>query len=101
MDRETFPTLASIEDALGPVEVLPVPVPADCTDGFLGAYWRRPEAYLDAGARGAISAFAKFPDVDARLSGLRADLADGTWERRNRDLLALDEIDLGYRLVIV
>lgn len=100
MDRETFPTLATIEDALGPVEVHPVPVPADCTDGFLGAYWRRPERYLDPGARGAISAFAKLPEVDARLSRLRADLADGIWERRNGELLALDELDIGYRLVV-
>lgn len=100
MDRETFPTLATIEDALGPVEVRPVPIPADCTDGFLGAYWRRPATYLDAGARGAISAFARLHDVDTRLAQLRADLADGSWERRNRDILSLAEIDLGYRLIV-
>jgi len=100
MDRETFPTLATVEDALGPVEVHPVPVPADCSDGFLGAYWRRPESYLDAGARSAISAFAKLRDADARIARLRADLADGTWERRNRDILGLSEIDLGYRLIV-
>lgn len=100
MDRETFPTLSTIEDALGPVEVRPVPIPADCTDGFLGAYWRRPATYLDAGARGAISAFARLRDADARLARLRADLADGTWERRNRDILSLAEIDLGYRLIV-
>ena len=28
-------------------------------DGFLGAYWRRPHAYLDAGVRSAISTFAQ------------------------------------------
>ena len=100
MDRETFPAVAAIAEALGPVEVQPVPIPADCTDGFLGAYWRRPAAYLDSGARGAISAFAKLHEVDARLSRLRADLANGAWQRRNGDLLALDEIDLGYRLIV-
>lgn len=100
IDRETMPRLAEIERVLGPCEVRPVPVPADCSDGFLGAYWRRPERYLDAGARGAISAFAKLRDPQPGLDRLRADLADGTWQRRNASLLALPELDIGYRLVV-
>jgi SAM-dependent methyltransferase len=99
-DRVTFPTLGMIEDVLGPIEVRPVPIPADCTDGFLGAYWRRPEVYLDPGARAAISMFAKLDDVETRIARLRADLADGSWERRNGHLLAKPELDLGYRLVV-
>jgi hypothetical protein len=31
---------------------------------------------------------------------LAADLDSGEWERRNADLLDLDELDLGYRLVV-
>ena len=31
--------------------VAPVPIPAACTDGFAGAYWRRPEAYLEPAVR--------------------------------------------------
>ena len=31
--------------------VAPVPIPPDCTDGFAGAYWRRPEAYLEPAVR--------------------------------------------------
>lgn len=99
-DRRVFPTLAAMEAVLGPVEVRAVPVPADCVDGFLGAFWRRPATYLDAGARGAISAFARLHDVDARLARLRADLADGTWAARNGELAGLSEIDLGYRLIV-
>jgi hypothetical protein len=100
IDRATMPPLASIERVLGPMEARPVPVPADCSDGFLGAYWRRPEAYLDAGVRGAISSFAKIASLQAGLARLRADLADGTWHRRNASLLALSELDIGYRLVV-
>ena len=33
---------------MGAGEVVDVPIPHDCLDGFLGAFWRRPEAYLDA-----------------------------------------------------
>jgi SAM-dependent methyltransferase len=100
LDRPIFPALDELRRLLGPIEVRPVPIPHDCTDGFLGAYWRRPAAYLDPGVRGAISTFAKLPDVEAGLGRLRADLADGTWARRHADLLDRTELDLGYRLVI-
>ncbi len=99
-DRAAFPSFGRMEGVLGPMRIHPVPVPADCVDGFLGAYWRRPAAYLDDGARGAISAFSKLDDAATGLSRLRADLADGTWERRNGDLLGRAELDVGYRLVV-
>jgi SAM-dependent methyltransferase len=99
IDRPIFPTLDELRGALGAVEVRPVPVPADCTDGFLGAYWRRPTAYLDPAVRGAMSTFAKLPDAERGVARLRADLADGSWHRRHADLLDRSELDLGYRLV--
>jgi hypothetical protein len=88
LDREIFPTLEDLRRALGRIEVRPVFVPHDCVDGFLGAYWRRPQAYLDAGVRGAISTFTKLADAEPGLARLRADLADGTWERRHGHLRA-------------
>jgi SAM-dependent methyltransferase len=95
-----FPPFDALAEVLGPLEVRTVPVPADCTDGFLAAYWRRPAAYLDPALRGAISAFARIPDAASRLERLAADLADGSWERRNGNLLALPELDVGYRILI-
>lgn len=100
IDRPIFPAIADFRRGLGEVEVRPLAVPHDCTDGFLGAYWRRPAAYLDAGVRGAISTFAKIANVEAGVTRLRRDLEDGTWARRHGDLLARSELDLGYRLVI-
>jgi SAM-dependent methyltransferase len=100
MDLLTMPAIAQMESVLGPVEIRPVPVPADCTDGFLGGYWRRPERYLDEGARGAISAFAKLRDPRPGLERLRADLADGSWNVRHGHLLALTDLDIGYRLIV-
>jgi len=100
IDRRIFPGLDDFRRALGKIEVQPLPVPHDCTDGFLGAYWQRPAAYLDPAVRGAISTFTKLRDVEPGLARLRADLADGTWLRRHADLLDRSEIDLGYRLVI-
>jgi SAM-dependent methyltransferase len=100
LDRPIFPSLEELGRRLGPLEVRSIPVPHDCTDGFLGAYWRRPEAYLDAGVRGAISTFSKLRDVEPGLTRLRRDLADGTWHARHADLLDRSDLDLGYRLVI-
>jgi SAM-dependent methyltransferase len=102
IDRRIFPAIEDYRRALGRIEVHPLPIPHDCVDGFLGAYWRRPRAYLDAGVRGAISTFAKMPrgDVEAGLERLRHDLEDGTWARRHGDLMNRSEIDLGYRIVI-
>ena len=102
IDRRIFPTLDEFARALGPIDVRPLPIPHDCVDGFLGAYWRRPESYLDAGVRGAISTFTKLADADVEsgLARLRADLADGTWERRHGHVRGRDAVDLGYRLVV-
>jgi SAM-dependent methyltransferase len=100
IDRPIFPSLDELRSLLGTLEVQPVPVPHDCLDGFLGAYWRRPEAYLDPGVRGAMSTFTKLRDPEPGVARLRADLADGTWQRRHADLLDRADLDLGYRLVI-
>jgi len=99
MDRPAFPSLREIEMAIGPVVAHPVPVPADCSDGFLGAYWQRPALYLDAQARAAISAFSKF-DSTAGLARLSRDLEDGTWLDQYGTLQELRELDVGYRLVV-
>jgi SAM-dependent methyltransferase len=94
--------LAEVVDALGGARVEPVAIPHDCRDGFLHAYWRRPRAYLDPRVRAGISAFALIDqgEVAEALRRLEADLDSGEWERRHADLLALDELELGYRLVV-
>lgn len=100
LDEAQMPAVADYERWLGPVEVTPVPVPHDCVDGFLYAYWRRPEAYLDARIRSGSSSFWAIGDAEAGLQRLRRDLETGEWARRYADLLALDAYDAGYRLVV-
>jgi len=79
----------------------PVPVPADCTDGFGAAYWRRPDAYLDATVQAGMSFLARADHrlLQPGLTRLAADLASGRWHDEHAELLDLDELDLGYRLV--
>ena len=100
-DIARCPPLEAVTRLIGPdAAVTPVPVPHDCTDGFFGAFWRRPEAYLDPVVRAGISNLAHFGDALApAFEHLAADLDSGAWHRRHADLLELDELDLGYRIV--
>ena len=99
LDEAQMPPMELYGEVLGRVEVAPVAVPWDCHDGFLYAYWRRPEAYLDPHIRTGISSFWKMDDVELGVARLGADLASGEWRRRQAGLLGLDELDVGYRLV--
>jgi SAM-dependent methyltransferase len=87
----------------GRLSVEAVPVPHNCRDGFYGAYWRRPRAFLDPVVRAGISVFSQVPEaaVAGALERLRADLDSGAWARRHADLLDLEELDLGYRVITV
>jgi SAM-dependent methyltransferase len=72
--------LGQIAQMLGRhLEVTAAPIPADCTDGFNAAYWRRPRAYLDPQIWRPMSGLALIPDDD-RDEGMRhlqADLDSG------------------------
>ena len=100
-DVAGFPSLADQVAALD-AEVEVVPIPWDCRDGFFGAFWRRPEAYLDPAVRAGISVLAKRSEAELAegLARLRADLDSGAWARRHADLPGRDTLDLGYRLLV-
>jgi SAM-dependent methyltransferase len=98
-DRQRFPTLPALRAVLGEIEAVPVPIPHDCSDGFMGAYWRRPSAYLDPKVRAAISSLAAEVSTIS-LTRLANELGNGVWERNYGPPLQQYEIDLGYRLVV-
>ena len=95
------PSLTEQARAIG-ARIEPVLIPWDCADGFFEAYWRRPEAYLDERVRRGMSIWARVgPDAEHRaVRSLRADLSGSRWAERSRDLVDLDAIDLGVRLLI-
>ena len=100
LDEARMPPMSDYEKWLGPVQVSPVPIPHDCIDGFLHAYWRRPSAYLDERVRSGMSSFWKIGSVDQGLRRLAEDLESGEWQRRYAELLSLDAYESGYRLVV-
>jgi SAM-dependent methyltransferase len=103
-DQAIFPTMPTILSGVEPrcgSTIEPLLVPHDCLDGFLAAFWRRPEAYLDLVVQAGISSFCELgPQVTgpppARLA---ADLESGKWRRHFGGLLELEEFDFTYRLV--
>jgi SAM-dependent methyltransferase len=96
------PSADVIADAIGAATCVTLPVPRDLRDGVLGAYWCRPQAYLDPTVRANNSGLALAdPVVVGRaMAHLEADLASGAWHERHADLEGLEAIDLGYRLLV-
>ena len=112
LTEEYFPTLVSdrrmadivsaIEDEMGAIERVQIPLPANCEDGLFSAYWARPEMYLNSEIRRNISNFALAEEkiVTRGLMALQADLQSGAWDRKYGYLRSQSEIDIGHRLFI-
>ncbi|MCH4891516.1 methyltransferase domain-containing protein [Sphingomonas sp. SFZ2018-12] len=100
LDEGQMPQMKQYEEWLGSVSIAPVLVPHDCTDGFLYAYWRRPEAYLDARIRSGSSSFWSIQGLEQGLARLSRDLETGQWDSKHGHLRDQQEYDAGYRLVI-
>jgi SAM-dependent methyltransferase len=79
--------------------VVDVPIPFDCVDGFAEAFYGRPEALLDPEVRRAQSAWglAGVDDVPA----LRDALATGEWDARHGHLRTQRQYVGSLRLVVI
>jgi SAM-dependent methyltransferase len=99
---EDAPELDLLRSELSCARITVLPVPARCRDGFLMAFWDRPELVLDPSARAATSGFARLSDlVQQRIcERLSADLRSGRWDERYGYLRELSEFDSGLRLVV-
>ena len=98
-----FPSLESIVEALGGrPRIEHVATPADCIDGFLEAFWRRPEALLQEDIRASQSMWPLLPPrAEARiLARLAKDLSSGAWDAAHGHLRNQDNFDGSIRLVI-
>jgi hypothetical protein len=83
--RPSDPAIDHICQVLGGAsEVIPVPIPIDCVDGFAEAYYARPERFLEPAVRRSQSAwrFVSAADTRRAIDHLRADLESGEWDRK-------------------
>lgn len=102
-DARIFPSLETLSEHLDlPLRSEVVPIPHDLQDGFQGAYWRRPQAYLEEATRACISSFARRERAALQpgLLRLRQDLLSGDWTKKHGECLTKHTMDLGYRMVI-
>jgi SAM-dependent methyltransferase len=103
VEASRYPSMAAISQALGgDVEILAVPIPLNCTDGFSEGYYGRPERLLDPGARLANSAWSFVdPSVGARfVAELGHDLDDGSWDRQHGHLRSQPFFEGSLRLIV-
>lgn len=97
-----IPTVCHLLSRVDVVDVSHVPIPLGCVDGFGEAYYGRPEALLDPGARRANSAWSFVgPEVASRFEAqLRANLHSGAWDRRHGPLRTQPTFDGSLQLIV-
>lgn len=103
VEKARYPTIAFLEACLGgPCEIVTIPVPLDCTDGFQEAFYGRPEAFLQADVRAAQSAWGFLPEgLETQLvQRLAADLQSGAWDKKYGHYRTESNFTGALRLVI-
>lgn len=103
IEQQRYPAIERIVRVLGgSTDVLGVPIPRDCSDGFGEAYYARPEAFLDADVRAAQSGWmlADPAATQRGLDKLAADLSCGVWDGRHGRLREQSERIGAVRLVV-
>jgi SAM-dependent methyltransferase len=102
-EARRYPPIETIQVGFGTdVDILPVPIPLNCRDGFNEAYYGRPEMLLRDGARLSCSAWSFVaPEMAATYVGrLRAELQDGRWDEKYGHLRTQPEF-LGSLYLVV
>ena len=84
------------------VQVLPVPIPLDCRDGFNEAYFGRPEMLLIPQARRACSSWSVVGEEVAErgVAALESALRSGAWDRAHGALRQSEIWHGSLRLVV-
>ena len=103
IERRRQPTIAEIAAVLGRrTRIDALRTPADCEDGFLDAYWSRPEALLDPRVRATQSAWSLISreSEDEVVDRLRTDLASGAWDEDHGYLRHHRDHDGALRLIV-
>jgi hypothetical protein len=102
-EQPRLPLISSIVAGVGiNPQVSAIPIPIDCTDGMMEAFYARPERLLDAQVRAAQSSWSF---IEPRLQqqfveNLSADLASGQWDARYGSWRRMETYNGSLRLVL-
>jgi SAM-dependent methyltransferase len=103
VEEKRYGDLSSITDHMpGKHQVIPIPVPIDCTDKFQVALYARPQEFLNPDVRKSQSAWKFLPSgaEDRFVQKLSSDLDSGAWDRKYGHLKKQPFIDCQLRLII-
>jgi SAM-dependent methyltransferase len=103
VERARYPSIDFIKKSLGGnCEVVPIPVPLDCSDGFQEAFYGRPEAFLEKEVRLAQSAWGFLKDglEEELVKRLSTDLESGAWDKKYGHYRIEPTFTCALRLVI-
>lgn len=102
-DRPFFPPVQDIAAMLGGhTRIEGIPTPGNCYDGFIEAFWRRPESLLNPDVRRSQSSWSRLePGVEQQVVARLADaLQSGAWDQAHGHLRAQDSFQGSLRLII-
>lgn len=103
VEKARYPTIDFLKTALGGnCEVIAIPIPIDCVDGFQEAFYGRPEAFLEKEVRLSQSAWGFLPKEleETLVQKLEADLKSGEWDKKYGHFRSQSNFTCALRLLI-
>jgi SAM-dependent methyltransferase len=103
VEKARYPGIDFLKNALGGnCEIISIPVPIDCVDGFQEAFYGRPEAFLEKEVRLSQSAWGFLPkELEEKLvQRLEDDLKSGEWDRKYGHLRSQPDFTCALKLLI-
>lgn len=85
VEKARYPKIEFLNECLGgQCDIIQIPVPLDCSDGFQEAFYGRPEAFLQQEVRAAQSAwgFLSKELEEELVHRLADDLQSGNWDQK-------------------
>jgi SAM-dependent methyltransferase len=103
VEKKRYPTIDFITNVLGgQCEVLKIPIPFDCRDGFQEAFYGRPEAFLSKEVRRSQSAWGFIsPELEEEyIRNFEKELSSGNWDKKFGHFRKQENFTCALRLVV-
>ncbi len=103
VEKARYPTIDLIKASLGGTcDIVPIPIPLDCVDGFQEAFYGRPEAFLEKEVRLSQSAWGFLPAglEDKLVKALADDLKSGEWDKKYGHFRSAPTFTCALRLIV-
>ncbi|MBK8672300.1 MAG: class I SAM-dependent methyltransferase [Bacteroidetes bacterium] len=103
VEKARYPSIDFIQKSLSTkCDIIPIPIPLDCVDGFQEAFYGRPEAFLEKNIRQAQSAWGFLSDEIAEklVNHLAEDLKSGEWDKKYGHFRTQGTFTCALRLIV-